>query len=140
MKTKVSFTNQMCWLAILQVLLFPGIIQAGNQEQRISELEQKVQQLEKRIAQLEEIFDESTNSGLEEFEPRVGDYKLRENWRKLEFGISKNQVRQLLGEPPNINADSFIGDRWYYPDALGGYIKFDTSGKLEKWDEPKFTN
>lgn len=58
------------------------------------------------------------------------------NWRLLQKGMSKQQVRQLLGEPPHIDASTFPGDRWDYPDVLGGTVQFGNDDQVRGWKEP----
>lgn len=60
--------------------------------------------------------------------------KNKQNWRRLEKGMSKAEVKQILGEPGKINTASY-GDTWYYPDVLGGSVDFD-NGRVEGWSEP----
>ena len=51
--------------------------------------------------------------------------------------MTKDEVRRLLGEPGKISASDYLGDRWYYPDALGGNVKFDSdTERVTDWDEP----
>jgi hypothetical protein len=56
-------------------------------------------------------------------------------WRKLELGLSMDDVRGILGEPREIGV---IGTyvTWHYGDnILGGNVRF-LNGKLRYWDEP----
>lgn len=51
--------------------------------------------------------------------------------------MSENQVRNILGEPVKIEVYAYIA--WYYPDVLGGSVKFDTrTRELTLWSEPTF--
>jgi outer membrane protein assembly factor BamE (lipoprotein component of BamABCDE complex) len=40
-------------------------------------------------------------------------WRIKENWRKLQIGLSMDEVRLLLGEPVKVNSIS-IGVYWYY--------------------------
>ena len=56
-------------------------------------------------------------------------------WRRLERGMSKPDVRRILGEPTKI--DEFgVMTTWYYGHPLGGSVTFDSHGSLESWSEP----
>ena len=60
-------------------------------------------------------------------------------WRRLQRGMSKEQVKNILGEPLRVDAYSFIGHCWYY--GNGGKVTFDhelfgTVYYLDSWYEP----
>ena len=56
-------------------------------------------------------------------------------WRMMRKGMSKDDVRKLLGEPKSISAGVW-GDSWYYPDVLHGKVEFDKQGRVTGWTEP----
>ncbi|MCK4340476.1 MAG: outer membrane protein assembly factor BamE [Phycisphaerae bacterium] len=63
-----------------------------------------------------------------------GDWRDKENWRKLKRGMSKDDVRRLLGEPQKITE---VTDQswWYYGWPGGGRVEFAPSGVIG-WSEP----
>jgi len=60
------------------------------------------------------------------------DWRDKSQWRKLQRGMSKDDVRKLLGEPGKISSAKFY-EFWYY---AGGNVTFDNKGRLDYWDEP----
>ena len=67
-----------------------------------------------------------------------------EKWRQLSKGMSRAQVRAILGDPRRVEAISGYFEKWGYgPDASTAYVTFgtsirfpDTLDKLEGWQEP----
>ena len=67
-----------------------------------------------------------------------------EKWRQLSKGMSRAQVRSILGEPRRVEAISGYFEKWGYDrDPMTAYVTFGTSGrfpdtldKLEGWREP----
>jgi hypothetical protein len=65
-------------------------------------------------------------------------------WRQLSKGMSRSQVRAILGEPRRVEAISGYFEKWGFgPDATTAYVTFgtsirfpDTLDKLEGWQEP----
>jgi outer membrane protein assembly factor BamE (lipoprotein component of BamABCDE complex) len=100
-------------------------------ETRIETLETTVLSLELRIMELEKAL--SLASSSPEKKPiNLGNWKNRANWRALEKGMTMNEVRSLLGEPPQV-IESGITLTWWY--ATGNVI-FDDGGKVRGWGEP----
>ncbi len=65
--------------------------------------------------------------------------KLQTNWKQLRRGLSKTELRQLLGDP----ASEFRLDRqtlWYYkyPGIGNGSVMLDHGGKVSGWQNPPF--
>jgi hypothetical protein len=58
--------------------------------------------------------------------------KDRSQWRKLRRRMSKDEVRNLLGEPDRISVSRFY-ESWYYG---GGSVTFDGKGRVDLWSEP----
>jgi outer membrane protein assembly factor BamE (lipoprotein component of BamABCDE complex) len=56
----------------------------------------------------------------------------RSQWRKLQRGMSKDDVRKLLGEPGKVSVAKYY-EFWYY---AGGSVTFDSKGRLDGWNEP----
>ena len=67
-----------------------------------------------------------------------------ENWRKLAKGMSRQEVRAILGEPRHVESISVYFEKWQYSsDPWVAYVTFgtsyrfpDTFDKLEGWREP----
>jgi outer membrane protein assembly factor BamE (lipoprotein component of BamABCDE complex) len=56
----------------------------------------------------------------------------RSQWRKLQRGMSKDDVKKLLGEPGKVSVAKYY-EFWYY---AGGNVTFDSKGRLDAWNEP----
>ena len=95
--------------------------------------------LEKRIAKLENLLLAPERSQKKPVIRSKNDWRNKANWKLLRKGMTKQEVEQILGEPPKINA-SINGDFWYYPDALGGIVRFHPQDFLQSWVEIKEKN
>ena len=94
-------------------------------------LQRKVSQLENRVAELEKRL-LANNRPKSESTIKSDLWKEVSNWRKLERGMSKDEVREILGEPENVLTLSIIST-WSYPN--GGSVSF-MQGKVDGWMEP----
>jgi outer membrane protein assembly factor BamE (lipoprotein component of BamABCDE complex) len=56
----------------------------------------------------------------------------RTQWRKLHIGMSKDDVKKLLGDPGKVSASKYY-ELWYY--GAGG-VTFDKKGHVDAWIEP----
>jgi hypothetical protein len=56
----------------------------------------------------------------------------RSQWRKLQRGMSKDDVKRLIGEPGKVSVSKYY-EFWYYG---GGSVTFDAKGRLDSWNEP----
>jgi outer membrane protein assembly factor BamE (lipoprotein component of BamABCDE complex) len=56
----------------------------------------------------------------------------KSQWRKLQRGMSKDDVKKLLGEPGKVSVSKYY-EFWYY---AGGSATFDSKGRLDSWNEP----
>jgi hypothetical protein len=100
------------------------------QEDEIGRLRQKVTELEQQIIVLEAHLAEAREHqvlGLNAWENR-------KNWRRLEVGMEKKEVLEILGQPIRVIGGGHT--LWYYPNTYCGYCSFDNEGKLEAWAEP----
>ncbi len=65
--------------------------------------------------------------------------ELKTNWKKLQRGLSKTQLLQLLGNP---DAKTRVNNQiiWYYvyPVIGRGSVMFDYDGKVSAWQKPPF--
>jgi|AntDeeMinimDraft_5_1070356.scaffolds.fasta_scaffold18810_2 outer membrane protein assembly factor BamE (lipoprotein component of BamABCDE complex) len=132
-------------LKILIILVFivcctqkPVIAQKSKIEvlqSKVKILQKKISQLENKIARLEKLLssDKATSVSSQHGVNSDG-WKDKQNWKKLKKGMSKEEVKKVLGKPGKIRTASY-GDTWYYPDVLGGRVNFD-AGRVEGWSEP----
>lgn len=115
------------WIALVLFLVTPvqGLAQESL-ESKVRTLEETVQLLERRVTSLEaELREQSAPASVPSG---------KENWRKLQHGMSPDDVEMLLGSPEKVHSTS-VTITWYYPS--GGHVRFDTrSRKLEAWREP----
>jgi hypothetical protein len=64
-----------------------------------------------------------------------GDWTDRANWRNLKKGMTKDEVRTLLGEPGKV--DVYLSfEVWHYDYPSRGSVHFSKDGKVESWSEP----
>lgn len=118
-------------LVFLLILIFTNSLSA-NQSSEIKKLEARISELEKRVAKLEALLDSSSNDEINYSEK----WKNIAQWRQLRIGMTMNQVKQILGEPPKIHVGTYT-TYWFYPDWSGGQVGFHTSsGKVDGWSEP----
>lgn len=124
------------WFTILIVftIMFPAIVFPQDQNKKIKELELKIIQLEQRIEKLEAIILESQRLQAKPIVSSPNKWKDRANWRLLRKGMSKTEVERILGEPPKVDVGSYF-EHWYYPDALGGDVRFNSNGEVDSWVE-----
>jgi hypothetical protein len=105
----------------------------ADNDNEIIKLRQKVAELEKRIKEMEAVLVKYQEQ--EKYQEEAAyPWQNRMNWRKLQTGMSAEQVRNLLGEP--IKAIEGVKTLWYYPDIYRGYVSFDDKGLLTGWHEP----
>lgn len=103
------------------------------QDQETAQLRQRVTQLEKRIEQLERLLNECMAAQKEGTSDDYG-WQNKMNWRKLEMGMSQEEVRSVLGKPTKVIQG--VKTLWYYPNIYGGFVSFDKDGHLAGWNEP----
>ena len=128
MKT-VLFTS----IAIVGTMLFfvaagPG--QSASLENRVVELEQRLSELERKVARL-------TSPETPEKVVFSKKWKNEANWRKLQPGMTREQVRQLMGGEPDMIFRHATGqENWRFGSSLsGGEISF-SNGQVDGWTEP----
>lgn len=122
-----------CALILFVIFTVFTANEAGSDD-RIATLEQRIAQLERRVEELEVLLNKAKIAQAPQVRP--GDYRNKANWRCLKLGMTKSQVKQILGDPPKQDANAVLGDNWYYPDVLGGRVSFNTSGRVDSWNEP----
>jgi len=116
-------------VALTLLLVASGdVLAQSSVDSRVQRLEETVQALERRIASLEaQLREQSTPT-------RAAPGK--ENWRKLQNGMSEGDVEKLLGSPSHVSSNQvFIS--WRYDVPSVGYVEFNAkSRKVESWIEP----
>jgi len=117
---------------ITAVLMVLSSLPAGAQETN-----EKLAALEKRVARLETAYDELIAALKGAMESQVAPaqpskHQNIDNWRTLQKGMKKAEVKAILGEPMRI----FVGfrERWLFSD--GGDVTFDGRSRLDGWSEP----
>ena len=103
------------------------------QEERVSQLLKKISKLEARVRQLEGLLEKCSETGNRRTEDEWG-WQNKKHWRRLERGMTKTQVRSILGEP--IKRIKGTRTLWYYPNIYCAYVSFDKNGLLSGWNEP----
>ncbi len=117
-------------LLLAIALAFANFSSFANDSERISQLENAINDLRIRVKQLE---NSQSNASNQQKQVVVNEgAKSLANWRRLNKGMSYNEVREMLGEPLRIEGGSFT--YWYY--AKKGRIVF-YGDKLDGWNEPQ---
>jgi len=98
---------------------------------RVAALEKTVADLKARVA----VLEKSSSGSKAEASPKSQEpWREKSNWRALLKGMTKEEVKKVLGDPGKIS--NLSSEVWYYPSGLGGSVAFDSSGKLTGWSEP----
>ena len=129
-------------LSFFTLLVAVAVVPGTSSTQERPSLEERVAELERRVTDLEQALGRLSSTrlptGQDDRVEKVPAWRLREIWRtKLKWGMSKDQVRAILGEPDRIEATSLGGDVWYYGYPGGGTVSFDKNGALRMWSEPR---
>jgi hypothetical protein len=132
-KGRCLFSRLSALIVLSAVFSAPVFPQDLNK--KIKELEQKIVQLEQRIVKLEGIILQYQKDQAKPVVNSPTRWKDKASWRLLKKGMGKDEVRQILGEPPKVVANIHYGDIWYYPDAQGGNVSFDKDNVLTSWSE-----
>ncbi|MFT7008596.1 MAG: outer membrane protein assembly factor BamE (lipoprotein component of BamABCDE complex) [Colwellia sp.] len=114
----------LCFALFLMLLPSVNANEVDELKRLVISLNSHVLNLEKRVKKLENPVKLQNNNI----------YNSKVVWRKLKKGMSHSQVRNLLGEPKNIdNSSSFV--KWYYTNSLyHSYVEF-YSDKARSWKE-----
>jgi len=132
---------------ILGAIAFVGVLIAGltllgaasGDPQSIAELVSRIDSLEGTVAQLEARVKKLESPGGGVTRPRTKaspKWQDKASWRRLQKGMSKEDVRTILGEPGKIDTTLFFMEKWYYPSISGGRVIFDEKGIVKGWSEP----
>lgn len=98
--------------------------------ERVSNLEMQVSDLNSRVLQLEKQLSTKSTGG-REINQNIPAGKTA--WRTLQKGMTKDQVRKILGEPIDIDMYSSF-EVWHYKES--SHVQFDASGYVDGWNEP----
>lgn len=132
-RTRVTFIALLISLILLTVFVVFAI-GAGTEEEpleeRVANLEIQVSDLQARIIRLEKQSAQSSPT-LPFSSQNIG--QTRAAWRSLQKGMSRSQVRSILGEPKDIDMFSSF-EVWHY--AKSAMVNFDRSGTVDGWHEP----
>ena len=114
----------------------------------ITELEREIISLEARISALERTYEyvlkilsrRNTTPALRPLDSEIqpapteeGPRTDKQNWRRLQKGMTREAVTRILGDPERINRYS-TWESWNYPGF--GYVTFDENGRVRSWSEP----
>lgn len=123
------------WAPIFLLIFFlflqsfaPSSSKAQNDE--TARLRKKIVELEEQIKILEAHLTEAREHQI----LGPNGWQNRKNWRRLEVGMKKEEVLEILGQP--IRVIGGVQTLWYYPNIYCGYCSFDETGKLKAWAEP----
>jgi hypothetical protein len=137
---KTYYQNIGFLTVIVCLLLFPQTAPAQDKslEQRISTLEYRIKELEDKVRELQKTASQTSQRTAQSPAPVAkGNWKNIENWRTgLKKGMTKQQVRELMGEPDKIETYTMLGEDWIYGFQGSGEIHFSPKGLLETWKEP----
>jgi len=117
-------------LLLAIVLTLTSFSSFANDSERITQLENQVNELKLRIQKLES-FPPNASNQQKQVVANEGAKSIA-NWRKLNRGMSYNDVRGLLGEPLRIEGGGVA--YWMY--SNNGRVTF-VMDTLSSWNEPQ---
>ena len=117
-------------LLLAIVLTLTTFSSFANDSERITQLENQVNELKLRIQKLENTQSNASNQQKQVVANEGA--KSIANWRKLNRGMSYNDVRGLLGEPLRIEGGGVA--YWMY--SNNGRVTF-VRDTLSSWNEPQ---
>lgn len=115
---------------VVLIVFFTSFSSYAQDEDRIDRLEQEIKDLTIRVLELETIL--QLNSSESKIEPSDYPWKSQANWRTLSTGMSKTEVRGILGEPMRIDGGDLA--IWYYEN--NGRVYF-YGESMDSWSEPR---
>ena len=117
-------------ISVFVMIQFPIKASEENElKQLIMSLNSHVVDLEKRVKALQNLVN------VNNVNVNVSNSKVA--WRKLKRGMTNAQVRNLLGEPLDIDVYTMYSTNWYYTKSSYNSKLTFFFGKLESWKEPK---
>ncbi len=132
-KTFFKFFSALSICCILGATLM--LSERGNTQDklisdRVTNLEIQVLDLQSRVMSLEKQISNQATSSIQSNKNVPAGIT---SWRSLQKGMSKDQVRRILGEPESINVLTYSETWWF---AGYGNVSFDNSGRVTGWSEP----
>lgn len=97
---------------------------------RVDSLERRTSALEGRVSALEALVGAQIPTS--QPVPAPAGSQALANWRRLDRGMTMDQVRKLLGEPTSVGATGQL-TMWSYPDYAQVTL---VSAKVNGWSEP----
>jgi len=102
---------------------------------QVAELEREKRRLQARVTDLE-----GENRGLSQQRNELQQRGQNQSkWRQIRLGLSKSEVRRILGEPVRVQR-SYEIESWEYSDEGidGPYVWFQRGDLVTSWQEPKW--
>lgn len=122
-------------LVLFSLVLFIGLSPIVAQSESNDELRMRIQDLETRVEALERIILESGMGIPNLFEPSGQPNNQLASWRRLQNGMSVDQVRNILGEPLRIQRSGSLLT-WYYSTRISSSYLMFMEDRLFSWNEP----
>ena len=115
---------------VLLVLSFPMPANSAGDAAQLEEHELRISNLERRVLELEAKLRAASGSGV-----TLTSNPTLAAWRKIQEGMTRREVRAVLGEPKTIDGGSL--ESWYYSNNHGhSYVIF-LDGRVYRWNEPR---
>lgn len=123
--------------AILLFLLthFLGLSPIIAQNESNDELRMRIQDLETRVEALERIILEGGLGIPDLSEPMTQPNNQLVSWRRLQSGMTVEQVRNILGEPLRVQRSGSLLTWYYSARFTSSYLVF-MDDRLFSWNEP----
>ena len=133
MKRIIKLPAVLVGIFLIVSFIYSGVSFSAENSKDIDKLKQKITELEKRIKDLEAVLKIYHRPDVQKPGDTYG-WSDKKSWRNLKEGMTRDQVKSLLGEPVKIIKGSKT--IWYYPSFYDGVVSFDKNGKLTSWKEP----
>jgi len=108
----------------------------GEMRREIQDMKRRLGEIDSRVQALETTSAPSADAGSPPAPPATPPPTAQ--WRELKEGMSKDDVRNLLGPPGEIEKGGY-NEHWYYPDRgdNSGTVDFGQQGDVLSWTEPQ---
>ena len=115
---------------VLLVLSFPMPANSAGGAAQLEEHELRISNLERRVLELEAKLRAASGSGV-----TLTSNPTLAAWRKIQEGMTRREVRAVLGEPKTIDGGNI--ESWYYSNSLNhSNVRF-LDGRVRWWNEPR---
>ena len=98
---------------LVSVLIAASIISRAygdDTDDKIRLLETRITQLEQRLAALEEKEKTTTDKTVKQSSSSAEGWRDKQRWRQMKTGMTKDEVKAILGEPGEISPPNDFGD------------------------------